>query len=380
MDGFAIRLQTRTPDYLIDISIDAGNEMIVLLGRQGAGKSVILRAIAGVYTPQFGVIELGDRTVFSTINEIDVSPSDRRVGWIPRANALFTNQSVRENVAFALQKHDEIHPEQATRRVEEVLDMLQLRVHASRVPAELPAEMVQRVCFARALAIDPDILLLDHQFDDLDVMTRRKVRRDFRSLREAVGVPALMATTDLEEAYELAGRIALVDRGRLLQFDTPRTLLMRPVNREVAALTLSVNIGRGVVIEAVDGGVSVQSRLGRLRAAVVQPLGIDVELVIRPEHIQIPGPREELPSENVLHGTLIDVARHGDLFDIRFAPDIGGDPLHISMSDLAFRELGLEPSQPCNVYLPPQAIHLMALLPDEEPRPAPDSGATPRAG
>lgn len=380
MDGFAIRLQTRTPDYLIDISIDAGNEMIVLLGRQGAGKSVILRAIAGVYTPQFGVIELGDRTVFSTINEIEVPPSDRRVGWVPRANALFSNQSVRENVAFALQKHDEIQPEQAARRVEEVLDMLQLRAHASRVPAELPAELVQRVCFARALAIDPDILLLDHQFDDLDVTTRRKVRRDFRSLREAVGVPALMATIDLEEAYELAGRIALIEKGRLLQFDTPRTLLMRPVNREVAALTLSVNIGRGVVIEAVDGGVSVQSRLGRLRAAVVQPLGIDVELVIRPEHIQIPGPREELPNENVLQGTLIDVVRQGDLFDIRFAPDIGGDPLHISMSDLAFRELGLQPSQPCSVYLPPQAIHLMALLPDDEPRPAPDAGASSPAG
>ncbi len=380
MDGFAIRLQTRTPDYLIDISIDAGNEMIVLLGRQGAGKSVILRAIAGVYTPQFGVIELGDRTVFSTINEIEVPPSDRRVGWVPRANALFSNQSVRENVAFALQKHDEIQPEQAARRVEEVLDMLQLRAHASRVPAELPAELVQRVCFARALAIDPDILLLDHQFDDLDVTTRRKVRRDFRSLREAVGVPALMATIDLEEAYELAGRIALIEKGRLLQFDTPRTLLMRPVNREVAALTLSVNIGRGVVIEAVDGGVSVQSRLGRLRAAVVQPLGIDVELVIRPEHIQIPGPREELPNENVLQGTLIDVVRQGDLFDIRFAPDIGGDPLHISMSDLAFRELGLQPSQPCRVYLPPQAIHLMALLPDDEPRPAPDAGASSPAG
>lgn len=380
MDGFAVRLQTRTPDFLLDVSIEAGNELIVLLGRPGAGKSIILRAIAGVYTPQFGVIELGDRIVFSSINDTDVPPSDRRVGWVPRANALFSNQTVRENVAFALMKTDAVHPDQAGRRVEEVLDMLQLRPHADRIPGDLPDELVQRVCFARALTIDPDILLLDHQFDDLDVITRRKVRNEFRSLREAVGVPAVLATTDLEEAYELASRIALIDKGRLLQYDTPRTLLMLPVNRQVAALTHSVNIGRGVVIEAVEGGVAVQSRLGRLRAAVVQPLGIDVELVIRPEHIQIPGPREEMPHENVLHGTLIDAARHGDLYDLRFAPDIGGEPLHISMSDLAFRELGLEPSQACSVYLPPQAIHLMALLPDDESRPAPDSGATPWTG
>ena len=370
MDGFAIRLQTRTPDFLIDVALDAGNELITLLGRRGSGKTVVLRAVAGVYTPQFGVIELGDRVVFSSVQGIDITPSDRRVGWVPNSGALFPNLSVMDNVAFALQKSDTMSEEHRRMRVLEVLDMLQLGQHRDRLPSELASEQIQRVCFARALVIDPDILLLDNPFHELDMTTRRKVRQEFRSLRDAVQVPALFATVDLEEAYEISHRIALIDAGNILQVDPPRKLLMRPVSRQVADLTLSVNIGRGLVVEAVEGGVMVQTRLGRLRAAGMYSLGLDVDTVIRPEHIQILGPRDEEYADNVLSGVLVDVNRNGDLYDLRVLPDTGGDPLHISMSDLAFRELGLSPPQECRMYFPPQAIHLMALLPDDEPPPA----------
>jgi ABC-type Fe3+/spermidine/putrescine transport system ATPase subunit len=366
VDGFAIQLQTRTPDFLIDISLDAGNELIALLGRQGSGKTVILRAIAGVYEPQFGIIELGDRMVFSTIQDINIPPSDRRVGWVPHASALFPNQSVYDNVAFAIQKQDSM-PEPALRqRVLEVLDMLQIGSRQAQLPATLNDEELQRVCFARALVIDPDILLLDNPFDGLDMATRRKVRHEFMTLREAVAVPALIATDDLEEAYEMATRIALIERGRILQFDQPRTIVMRPVNRQVANLTLSVNIGQGMVVEAVEGGVMVQTRLGRLRAAGIYSLGLDVDTVIRPEHIQVLRPDDDEYSDNILSGTLVDARRNGDLYDLRFAPDTGGEPIQISVSDLAFRELHIQPSEPCRVHFPPQAIHLMALLPGNE--------------
>ena len=366
MDGFAIQLQTRTPDFLIDISLDAGNELIALLGRQGSGKTVILRAIAGVYEPQFGIIEIGDRMVFSTVQGINIPPTDRRVGWIPNASALFPNQPVYDNVAFALQKQESL-PEPALRqRVLEVLDMLQFGGQQSQLPSTLNDEELQRVCFARALVIDPDILLLDNPFEGLDMATRRKVRQEFMSLREAVAVPALIATDDLEEAYEMATRIALIDHGRILQFDRPRTIVMRPANRQVANLTLSVNIGQGMVVEAVEGGVMVQTRLGRLRAAGIYSLGLDVDTVIRPEHIQVLRPGDEEYSDNILTGTLVDARRNGDLYDLRFEPDTGGEPLQISVSDLAFRELRIQPSEPCMVRFPPQAIHLMALLPDNE--------------
>jgi ABC-type Fe3+/spermidine/putrescine transport system ATPase subunit len=366
VDGFAIQLQTRTPDYLIDISLDAGIELIALLGRRGSGKTVILRAIAGVYEPQFGIIELGDRMVFSTVQNINIPPSDRRVGWIPNASALFPAQSVYDNVAFALQKQDSM-PEPALRqRVLEVLEMLRLGSLQNQLPSTLSDEELQRVCFARALVIDPDILLLDNPFDGLDVATRRKVRQKFMSLREAVAVPALIATDDLEEAYEMASRIALIERGRILQYDRPRTIVMRPVSRQVAQLTLSVNIGQGMVVEAVEGGVMVQTRLGRLRAAGIYSLGLEVDTVIRPEHIQVLRPDDDEYSDNVLPGTLLDARRNGELYDLRFAPDTGGEPIQISVSDLAFRELRIQPPQPCRVHFPPQALHLMALLPDNE--------------
>ena len=374
MDGFAIRLQTRTPDFLIDVSLDAGNELIGLLGRRGSGKTVILRSVAGVYAPQHGVIEIGDRIVFSSVQDVDIAPSDRRVGWVPNASSLFPNLSVADNVAFALEKQDSMSPDLRRLRVHEVLDMLQLSAQHSMLPSALTTEQLQRACFARALVIDPDILLLDNPFEDLDVQTRRKVRHDFMSLREAVGVPALFATVDLEEAYEMSSRIALIDQGRILQFDPPRSIVMRPVSRQVADLTLSVNIGRGLVVEAVEGGVLVQTRLGRLRAAGIYPLGMDVDTVIRPEHIQILVPQDDEYNDNILSGTLVDAHRNGDLYDLRFAPDTGGEPLQISLSDLAFRELGLQPSQACRVRFPPQALHLMALLPDDEPPSVLDTG------
>jgi ABC-type Fe3+/spermidine/putrescine transport system ATPase subunit len=365
MDGFALRLQTRTPDFLIDVSLEGGNELISLLGREGSGKTVMLRAIAGVYAPEFGVIEIGDRVVFSTVMDVDIPPSERRVGWVPNAGALFPNLSVYENVAFALQKHDSMPADLVRQRVLEILDMLQIATFRSALPGELEDVQLQRVCFARALVIDPDILLLDNPFDELDMNTRRKVRHEFVSLREAVGVPAIFATVDLEEAYEISSRIALIDHGRVLQYDTPRTLLMRPANRQVADLTLSVNIGQGLVVEAVEGGVMVQTRLGRLKVAGVYPLGIDVDTVIRPEHIQVLAPQDQGNEyeDNILNGVLVEATRNGDLYDLLFMPEIGQIPVHVSITDLAFRELGIQPTDACRVRFPPQAIHLMALLP-----------------
>lgn len=365
MDGFALRIQTRTPDFLVDVALDAGNELISLLGRSGSGKTVVLRSVAGVYTPQHGLIELGDRIVFSSVQGVDIPPSERRVGWVPHVTTLFPNLSVADNVAFALKKQDTTSPETGRRRVTEVLDMMQLTAQWGRLPAQLTTEQLQRVAFARALVIDPDILLLDDPFADLDISARRQARHEFQSLREGINVPAILSTTDLEEAYEVSSRIALIDRGRILQYDPPRTLVMRPANRDVADLVLSVNIGRGLVVEAVEGGVMVQTRLGRLRAAGVYPLGIDVDMVIRPEHIRVltSGDAEEY-ADNILTGRMIEAVRHDDFLELTFVPDIGGDPLRITMSDLAYRGPAVDPTQQCRVRLPPPAIHLMALLPD----------------
>lgn len=375
MEGFALRVQTRTPDFLIDVSLDAGNELIALLGRSGSGKTVILRSIAGVYTPQHGLIEIGDRIVFSSVQGIDLPPSERRVGWVPHVTTLFPNLSVADNVAFALQKQEALPPEVGRERVDEVLDLLQLARYHRKLPGDLSTELQQRVAFARALVIDPDILLLDDPFADLDMTARRQARREFQALRDGVSVPAILATTDLEEAYEISNRIALIDRGRILQFDQPRTLVMRPASREVAELTLSVNIGRGLVVEAVEGGVLVQTQLGRLRAAGVYPLGLDVEMVIRPEHIQLLSPDDDEYDDNIITGRVVEALRHDDFYELSFVPDISGEPLRISMSDLAYRELTIDPSREYRVRFPPQAVHLMALLPGNDPQPSLGSGA-----
>lgn len=374
MDGFALRIQTRTPNFLVDVSLDAGNELVTLLGRSDSGKTVVLRSIAGVYTPQYGLIEIGDRVVFSSIQDIDVPPSERRVGWVPHVSTLFPNLTVAGNVAFALEKYDTVSEEMGRQRVIEVLDMMGLSAFHQRHPADLSGEQLQRLALARALVIDPDIILLDDPFASLDMQARRQARRELQSLRAAVNVPAILATTDLEEAYEISSRVALIDRGRILQFDPPRTLVMRPANREVAELTLSVNIGHGLVVAAIEGGVMVQTRLGRFRASGIYPLGIDVDMVIRPEHIQILGQNDEEYGDNVFEGHLVEAIRDGDFYDLKFVPDMSDEPIHISMTDLAYQQLSVNPGDQCRVRFPPQAIHLMTMGPGENDELLPEAG------
>jgi putrescine transport system ATP-binding protein len=206
--------------------------------------------------------------------------------------------------------------------------------------------------------------LLDDPFATLDSTSRRQARSEFAELRKLINVPVLLATSELEEAYEIADRIALIDRGSLLQVAPPRQLLMRPANRRVAEIVRSVNVIPGTVIATTGDTIEVSTPLGILRVSDLSGIHGEVDVVVRPEHVR-PLERTEANVEaeatNILHGILTDDVRHGTIHAMTFKPDDAYHDVELQLfvSDLAYQQLGLAADQHRSVELPPRALHLM---------------------
>ncbi|MEZ4520106.1 MAG: ABC transporter ATP-binding protein [Thermomicrobiales bacterium] len=369
-DLIRVQLQTRIRNHLLSVDISLGNELVALLGREGAGKTEILRSLAGVYTPENGLIEIQGRTVFNPSLAINLPSAERHVGWIPNVSSLFPQQSVAENVRYPFRRGYPMSEHEAERRIDETLQLLSLSERRNRLVRDLDPREQYWVAIARTLVLDPEVLLIDQPFENMGVALQRKLRQDIQRIRRLISVPAIVATTDLEEAYEIADRIGLIHEGQLLQFDPPRTLVTRPVNRMVAELVRSVNVFPGNVLESFDDGVAVGTDMGTLHVSGVNHDIGAVEMVIRPEHIRILGEQDSAPSnDNALFGTVLETTDYGALHTLVFHPD--GAPssrvLEISVSEPLFRQLELKNRGRRTIVLPSHALHVMDMPEDEQP-------------
>ena len=386
VDSVKIQLQTRIRYHLLSVEMSIGNELVALLGRDGAGKTEILRSVAGVYNPEHGAIEIQNRTVFNPALAINLPASERHVGWVPNISALFPQQSVAENVRFPFRRSYTLSEHEAARRIDEVLELLELSDLRNRLVADVDPRTQYWIALARTLVVDPDVILIDQPFTGMDVTLQRKLRHDVQRVRRMINVPALVATSDLEEAYEIADRIALIDEGRLLQIDAPRKLVTKPENRVVADLVRSVNVFPATIIDTVDRGAIISSEFGPLHVRETDVDCGSVEFVIRPEHIRILADDEQPQGEdNLIHGTILESIDYGALHTLMFHPDSAPSSamLEISVSEPLYRELDLREKGRRRVVLPPHALHLMAedgehssdsnWMPEERPDELPES-------
>ena len=213
---------------LHDVSLEARDgEFLALLGPSGSGKTTLLRIIAGLEFPDEGRVFFGDEDV------TDLKAAARRVGFVFQHYALFKHMTVAENVAFGLsvrKRRDRPPTAEIKRRVEELLDLVQLGGRGDRYPAQLSGGQRQRIALARALAVEPRLLLLDEPFGALDAKVRKELRRWLRTLHDSMGVTSVFVTHDQEEALELADRVVVMDYGRIEQVARPRTIYDRPEN------------------------------------------------------------------------------------------------------------------------------------------------------
>jgi sulfate transport system ATP-binding protein len=224
----------------VSVAIPEGS-LTALLGPSGSGKSTLLRVIAGLEQPDAGQVLLGDE-------DVTRSPArDRGVGMVFQHYAAFKHMTVWDNVAFGLTIRKRPRAE-IKKRVHELLELVQLEGFAKRYPAQLSGGQRQRMALARALAVDPEVLLLDEPFGALDARVRKELRAWLRRLHDEVHVTTIIVTHDQEEAMEVAGQIAVINHGRVEQIGTPRELYESPANEFVMSFVGPVNrIGRAFV-------------------------------------------------------------------------------------------------------------------------------------
>ncbi len=220
---------------LDDVSIEVpSGSLTALLGPSGSGKSTLLRVIAGLETPETGTVEL---------DGVDVSGQAARkrgVGFVFQHYAAFKHMTVRENVAFGLKVRKRPRAE-VKQRVDELLELVQIAGWADNYPAQLSGGQRQRMALARALAVEPKVLLLDEPFGALDARVRKDLRAWLRRLHDEMHVTTIFVTHDQEEAMDIADQIVLMNHGRIEQVGEPRELYEEPANEFVMTFVGPVN-------------------------------------------------------------------------------------------------------------------------------------------
>jgi molybdate transport system permease protein len=269
-----IQIEKRLPEFTLNVSFTAGSAPLSILGPSGAGKTMLLRCIAGLERGSRGRIALDGRVLLDSERRVQVPARDRRVGMLFQHYALFPHRTVGENVAFGL--HD-LPSEERARRVTAMLERVHIGGLEGRYPRELSGGEQQRAALARALAVEPEALLLDEPLSALDTHLRSQMETQLQETFATYRRPALLVTHNIEEAYRLGEQMLVLSRGRIAAFGAKEEILRRPPSVEVAQLTGCKNFSRARAvsentIEALDWGCRL--RVVHAPAAPVAHVGI----------------------------------------------------------------------------------------------------------
>ncbi|AEF89243.1 MULTISPECIES: sulfate/molybdate ABC transporter ATP-binding protein [Delftia] len=280
---------------LRDVSLDIqSGELIALLGPSGCGKTTLLRIIAGLETPDVGSIH------FSGEDTTDVHVRERNVGFVFQHYALFRHMTVFENVAFGLRvKPRSQRPSEAQIRekVMSLLKLVQLDWIAERFPSQLSGGQRQRIALARALAVEPKVLLLDEPFGALDAKVRKELRRWLRRLHDELHVTSIFVTHDQEEALEVADRVVVINQGRIEQEGTPQQVWDNPATPFVYGFLGDVNLFKGRASDGrvyLDDGTQLDSHDAKGASdskafAYVRPHDLEVERYSPGQNLDVQG-------------------------------------------------------------------------------------------
>ena len=307
----------------VSLSIRRG-EVFTLLGPSGCGKTTTLRLVAGLERPDAGEITLRDRVVASAARRLFVVPNQRNLGMVFQSYAVWPHMTVFENVAYPLRLRG-LAKAAVRDRVARVLDLVGLGGLEARPGTLLSGGQMQRLALCRALVYEPDLLLLDEPFSNLDAKLREQMRMEVKLLQRRLGITVLFVTHDQVEALSLSDRIAVMHGGRVEQVGSPRALYERPASAFVRDfLGQTVVLSGRVTADQNDGYFSVafngplagRTLAGRCAAASLVP-GAAATVAIRPEDIRIAPDdptRSEVPH---LLGTIDALAFVGDRYEAR---------------------------------------------------------------
>ncbi|MBW8368931.1 MAG: polyamine ABC transporter ATP-binding protein [Arenimonas sp.] len=300
----------------VSLSIRKG-EIFALLGASGCGKSTLLRCLGGFEKPTKGRVILDGQDI------TDLPPYERPINMMFQSYALFPHMSVEQNIAFGL-KQDGMPKADITRRVAEMLALVQMEKFARRRPHQLSGGQQQRVALARSLAKSPKLLLLDEPMGALDKKLRSQMQLELGNIVERLGVTCVMVTHDQEEAMTMAHRIAIMDAGWIRQLGTPDEIYEQPSCRFTAEFIGSVNLIEGKIKDDEKDFITITSPaldcLAYVGHGVTGFEGQDVALALRPEKVAVS--KDEPPQlHNKAKGIIEDIAYFGShsVFHVRLA-------------------------------------------------------------
>lgn len=335
---------------LNDVSLDVpSGELVALLGPSGCGKTTLLRIIAGLETPDSGNI------LFHGNDATDRQVQEREVGFVFQHYALFRHMTVFENVAFGLRvrpKHTRPSDAEIKRRVHELLELVQLDWLADRYPPQLSGGQRQRIALARALAVEPKVLLLDEPFGALDAKVRKELRRWLRRLHDELHITSIFVTHDQEEALEVADRVVVINKGQIEQIGTPQEVYDHPVSPFVYQFLGNVNqfdshIHQGSAqVAGVDLKLDAHADTQHTPAlAFVRPHDIEIYNAQKPDRVGF-------------EAIVRYVNAVGPLVKVELERNDHTELIEAELTQERFRELNLTPAQHVHVY--PRNVRVFA--------------------
>ena len=310
----------------VNLSLPSG-ELTALLGPSGCGKTSLLRIIAGLEQPDSGqVLFHGEDTTERHVRE-------RQVGFVFQHYALFRHMTVAENVAFGLTVRPRAQrpsKEAIAKKVDELLGLVQLRFVADRYPSQLSGGQRQRIALARALAVEPKVLLLDEPFGALDASVRKELRRWLRRLHDELNVTSVFVTHDQEEAMEVADNIVVMNKGVVEQFGSPEEVYDRPATAFVSRFLGSVNLFHGRVLDGV-------AEIGGLRAEAPAEGAGAATVFLRPHEIEL----STEPAGAVGVGTVSSIRLVGPVVRIELEREGEEGPVEVELPREQYRAVAV---------------------------------------
>ncbi len=376
LDSVSKRYPGGSQPALAGVSLDVGaGTFLVLLGPSGSGKTTLLRSVAGIERVTSGRISIGGRTVAD--GRVHVPPDQRDLSMVFQDYALWPHLTVHDNVAFALRRR-KLPRAQARERAAAMLDRVGLGALGQRYPNELSGGEQQRVALARALVADTGLILCDEPLSNLDADLRERMRLEISALVREAGATTVYITHDQAEAFALADRVGILERGRLVQQGTPEEIYTQPATPFVARFTgLSGELPVQVRGRAADGTVDVELA-GPAQVRPFQARGPSLPigeaaalLMVRPTGVQLCAMHTD---EHHIAGTVADVAFRGRGYE--HAIDIPGQGRLTSV----FSDTRADRGERVGLRLDPRGCHLFSAGPDGAAAPAPASPEPAPAG
>ena len=336
---------------LNDVTLEfPSGQLVALLGPSGCGKTTLLRIIAGLEKADSGDVFL------EGVNASDLHVREREVGFVFQHYALFRHMTVFDNVAFGLRvKHRDLRPSEGEirRKVKDLLQLVQLDWLADRYPAQLSGGQRQRIALARALAVEPKVLLLDEPFGALDAKVRKELRRWLRQLHDELHITSIFVTHDQEEALEVADRVVLMDHGKVEQIGTPDEVYDHPASPFVYGFLGSVNLFHG----RVDGQAL---RIGEHALELdAHDLAHDASAIgyVRPHEVQLLVDDGEV--QGGLPAQVLRITSSGALATVELSREEGdGGRIEVTVFRDYLRQLGVQEGD--RVRLKPQRVRVFS--------------------